>query len=124
MSLENVIGGKLKLKGKPLNERDALGIKKKKKKKKSKSESLEMALKEMGEEAWDDGENEQGTNQQPAQEDHRTEAEKRYDEQLAKIEARRVGRSAEKSHREKVEDFNKYLANLSEHYDIPKVGPG
>lgn len=28
---------------------------------------------------------------------------------------------AAKSHREKVEEFNKYLSQLSEHYDIPKV---
>ena len=26
-----------------------------------------------------------------------------------------------KSHREKVKDFNSYLANLTEHYDLPKV---
>jgi protein FAM32A len=29
-----------------------------------------------------------------------------------------------KSHRERVAEFNTYLQNLSEHYDIPKVGPG
>lgn len=27
-------------------------------------------------------------------------------------------------HRQKVENFNKKLANLPEHNDIPKVGPG
>uniref|UniRef100_A0A7N2LT36 Uncharacterized protein n=1 Tax=Quercus lobata TaxID=97700 RepID=A0A7N2LT36_QUELO len=25
---------------------------------------------------------------------------------------------------ERIQDFNQYLANMSEHYDIPKVGPG
>lgn len=36
----------------------------------------------------------------------------------------RINRMAEKSHKEKVNDFNKYLESLPEHYDIPKVGPG
>jgi len=31
---------------------------------------------------------------------------------------------ASKTHKEKVEEFNKYLGTLSEHHDIPKVGPG
>lgn len=31
---------------------------------------------------------------------------------------------AGKSHKEKVAEFNEYLAKLSEHHDIPKVGPG
>ena len=30
----------------------------------------------------------------------------------------------ELNHREKVEQFNKKLAKLPEHFDIPKVGPG
>jgi protein FAM32A len=28
------------------------------------------------------------------------------------------------SHRQKIEEYNKKLANLPEHNDIPKVGPG
>lgn len=32
--------------------------------------------------------------------------------------------SLTKSHKEKVEDFNRYLSKLSDHYDVPKVGPG
>ena len=31
---------------------------------------------------------------------------------------------ARKSHKEKVSEFNEYLGKLSEHHDIPKVGPG
>lgn len=57
-------------------------------------------------------------------EDHRTAAEKKYHEQKAKLEAQRLSKVASKSHRQRVEEFNQYLANLSEHYDIPKVGPG
>ena len=56
--------------------------------------------------------------------DKRTAAEKRYDEMIAKREKDRVSKVASKSHRERVNEFNAYLQNLSEHHDIPKVGPG
>jgi protein FAM32A len=36
----------------------------------------------------------------------------------------RIQKSASKSHKEKVEAFNRYLNSLSEHFDIPRVGPG
>ena len=32
--------------------------------------------------------------------------------------------SLARSHKERVEDFNRYLSKLSDHYDVPKVGPG
>lgn len=35
-----------------------------------------------------------------------------------------IARMAERSNRDKVQDFNQYLSKLSEHYDIPRVGPG
>lgn len=35
-----------------------------------------------------------------------------------------IDKLAEKSHKQRVEDYNKYLASLSEHHDIPRVGPG
>ena len=56
--------------------------------------------------------------------DKRTEAERRYDERLAAEEKRAIAKMAAKTHREKVSDFNAYLARLSEHHDIPRVGPG
>lgn len=59
-----------------------------------------------------------------AREDRRTEAERRHDERAAKEAARLVARQAAKTHREKVADFNAHLATLSEHHDIPRVGPG
>ncbi|CAI5494811.1 unnamed protein product [Closterium sp. Naga37s-1] len=70
------------------------------------------------------GEEEGEQQAQEEAEDLRTPAERRYHEQLEKLEAERAARGASKSHRQRVEDFNKYLANLSEHHDIPKVGPG
>jgi protein FAM32A len=36
----------------------------------------------------------------------------------------KVAKLAMKSHRQRVEEFNQHLASLTEHYDIPKVGPG
>ena len=36
----------------------------------------------------------------------------------------RVSKAADKSHKERVAEFNNKLEQLSEHHDIPKVGPG
>lgn len=55
---------------------------------------------------------------------HLTPAQRRYMEQKEKIDVHRLAKTANKSHRDRIEDFNQYLANMSEHYDIPKVGPG
>lgn len=61
---------------------------------------------------------------QPTHDDHLTPAERRYIEQRERIDTRRLAKTANKSHRDRILDFNQYLANMSEHYDIPKVGPG
>ncbi|BBM98222.1 protein FAM32A [Marchantia polymorpha subsp. ruderalis] len=146
MSYNNVIGGKLKLKGKALDVK-AGGLKKKKKKSKESIEQKLLQLKEKEElEHGSDAEEKRespahddqevqglgggggggGSNdrQLAVYEDHRTPAEKKYDEQRIELETRRLAKVASKSHRQKIEEFNQYLANLSEHYDIPKVGPG
>lgn len=36
-------------------------------------------------------------------------------------EAERILKKANKTHKEKVEDFNRHLDSLTEHFDIPKV---
>jgi protein FAM32A len=56
--------------------------------------------------------------------DYLTPAERRYLEQKERIESHRLAKTSDKSHRDRISQFNQYLANLSEHYDIPKVGPG
>ncbi len=56
--------------------------------------------------------------------DRRTVAERKYDEIQAKRAAEKTKKMALKSHRERVAEFNAHLASLSEHHDIPKVGPG
>ncbi len=58
------------------------------------------------------------------EEDRRTPAEKRYEERVIQREVEKAKTQVLKSHREKVRDFNEYLAHLTEHHDIPKVGPG
>lgn len=53
-----------------------------------------------------------------------TPAERRYMEQRQQIDMHKMAKTSNKSHRDRISDFNQYLANMSEHYDIPKVGPG
>jgi len=53
-----------------------------------------------------------------------TPAERAYELAQRERKRKRVEKRAELSHTEKVNRFNDYLAKLSEHYDIPKVGPG
>ncbi|XP_044471439.1 protein FAM32A-like isoform X2 [Mangifera indica] len=93
---ENVVKGKLKLKGKALDVKGE-GIFKKKKKHKITGGILDDRL---------------------------TPSERRYLQHWEKIESQRLAKLATKSHRDRIQDFNQYLANLTEHYDIPKVGPG
>lgn len=131
---ENVVVGKLKLKGKALDVKSG-GVKKKKKNKHhhdneshgggiehpsggSSGQSTEPAeelieANKMGEE-----------NTQQDYDDHLTPAERRYIEQRGRIDQYLMAKTANKSHRDRIQGFNQYLANLSEHYDIPKVGPG
>lgn len=54
----------------------------------------------------------------------KTEAEKRHDERRRKRLEERMKREGVKTHKEKVEELNKYLSGLSEHHDMPKIGPG
>lgn len=57
--------------------------------------------------------------------DTRTKAEKAYEEAYKKAhEARMIKDMASKSHKDKVREFNEKLSKLTEHHDIPKVGPG
>ena len=53
-----------------------------------------------------------------------TPAEKSFHLAQKRRQWERIQKSASKSHKEKVETFNRYLNSLSEHFDIPRVGPG
>ncbi|KAF3331457.1 Protein FAM32A-like protein [Carex littledalei] len=151
-SYQNVVVGKLKLKGKALDVKSG-GVKKKKKQKHhsrieedvptgkndlveggSSDLATELEKQEEGdltelEKQGDltelekqEREGEEG-DQRPI-DDFLTPAERRYLEQKERIESHRSAKTADKSHRDRISKFNQYLANLSEHYDIPKVGPG
>ena len=98
------------------------GVSKKKKKQKKPKEEEDKAAAVVEEDAIvAAGEAVAG---EKAGEDRRTEAERRHDEAVAAREAERVARLAAQSHRDRVAAFNAHLATLSEHHDIPKVGPG
>ncbi|CAJ1973799.1 unnamed protein product [Sphenostylis stenocarpa] len=149
---DNVVVEKLKLKGKALDVK-ACGVKKKKKRDKryhnfSQTTSGEhndgvmqtakdLKGKERNIEIWSKFESvsytfslgmsmdhhEESMNDASSN-DHLTPAERRFLHQTRKLELQRLAEMATKSHRDRVHEFNQYLANLSEHYDIPKVGPG
>ena len=120
--MSNFTGGKLRLKGgeaiKP-----AGGVKKKKK---SSSALVESAPGESPKGEAQPVKAKDGyfldPNEMPA--DRRTEAEKKHEARMSKLEEEQLKKVAEKSHRDRVKDFNEKLAQLSEHHDIPKVGPG
>ena len=54
--------------------------------------------------------------------DDRTPAEKEYDEKNEARELERLKKMAKLTHRETIDQYNNYLASLSEHHDVPKVG--
>ncbi|EEH09412.1 hypothetical protein HCBG_02949 [Histoplasma capsulatum G186AR] len=54
----------------------------------------------------------------------KTEAERRYEEARRKRLDERFKREGFKTHKERVEELNRYLSNLSEHHDMPRIGPG
>ncbi|URE40307.1 hypothetical protein MUK42_34713, partial [Musa troglodytarum] len=131
---ENVVGGKLKLKGKALDVK-AGGVKKKKTKRHNKEDSQiendELPAGGSSGLSADDPTEGLTETDKPGTEGHApscdgqlTPAERRYIDQRERINVKRLAKTANKSHRDRIQDFNQYLANLSEHYDIPKVGPG
>ncbi|KAF5833952.1 hypothetical protein DUNSADRAFT_9564 [Dunaliella salina] len=135
-------GGPLKLKGQPV-----AGVKKKKKQQGKEKELALAAEASAADKQQQDGEKEGPSTSAAAQEkqqkpdlkralhgyeppkpdenaDRRTPAEKRFQEHQVKLEQERLSKLASKSHRDRVKEFNDYLAHLSEHHDIPRVGPG
>ncbi|KAJ3866104.1 hypothetical protein EV359DRAFT_37352 [Lentinula novae-zelandiae] len=51
----------------------------------------------------------------------KTEAERRFEEVQKQRLAQRVAKLANKTHKDRVNEFNSHLESLSEHHDIPKV---
>lgn len=120
---KTVAGGGLKLKGSKPS-----GVGKTKKKKKPKAEGsakLENALAEV--ERKDVAKNENEEKMASDGEDlneTKTPTQRKHEEMKRKRLNERLEREGVKSHKEKVEELNKYLSKLSEHHDMPKIGPG
>ncbi|XP_069006499.1 protein FAM32A-like [Embiotoca jacksoni] len=53
--------------------------------------------------------------------DKRTPAQMAFDKMQEKRQMERILNKASKTHKHRVEDFNRHLDTLTEHYDIPKV---
>ena len=54
----------------------------------------------------------------------RTKAQLQHDEFVAKREAEMLKKAGVKSHRQRITEYNEKLSLMTEHNDIPKVGPG
>lgn len=50
-----------------------------------------------------------------------TKAEEAFRVRQEKTAEKRINQKALKTHKQRVEEFNKHLDSLSEHYDVPKV---
>lgn len=110
-------GGALRIKGAKV---------KKHKKKKDKS-ALEKNLAEPKKEESQDKDKEEAKEEEEPSRSRKTEAERRFEEArrkklLEKAESSRP--ELLKTHKERVEELNTYLSKLSEHHDMPKIGPG
>ncbi|NWS09283.1 FA32A protein, partial [Motacilla alba] len=53
--------------------------------------------------------------------DKRTPAQVAHEKMQEKRQMERILKKASKTHKQRVEDFNRHLDTLTEHYDIPKV---
>ncbi|KAH7336438.1 hypothetical protein BKA65DRAFT_479343 [Rhexocercosporidium sp. MPI-PUGE-AT-0058] len=56
--------------------------------------------------------------------DGKTASERAYEEMRRKRLHDRLQKEGVKTHKQRVEELNKYLSNLSEHHDMPRIGPG
>ncbi|XP_069784591.1 protein FAM32A-like [Narcine bancroftii] len=106
---ESVNRGALQLKGVA-----EIGVKKKKKKNKETKKMLEQITSNQ-QHLEDRGENKRATT------DKRTLAQKAFDKMQEKRQIERILKKASKTHKQSVEEFNRHLDTLTEHYDIPKV---
>ena len=105
-----VMGGSLKLK--VATKKDKKKSKKDKKKDKKKRKLVEVEPAARADEL------------EPVDQITMTAAEQRHLERKRVADEKRLDQLASKTHRERINDYNAYLASLSEIHDIPKVGPG
>ncbi|XP_061594177.1 protein FAM32A-like [Cololabis saira] len=87
--------------------------KKKKKKDKQSKHRMEQVVSSQNEE--------EEVKSKTAYIDKRTPAQLAFDKMQEKRQMERILKKASKTHKHRVEDFNRHLDTLTEHYDIPKV---
>jgi protein FAM32A len=115
----SALGGSLKLKG----VKDG-GIKKKKKKTSTSKKSLsaEPAERSIGTDVKNHPDSEKRIEEQGEGEEDpwagKTEAERRFEQRRQEQLEKRLAKEGIKTHKERVEEYNKYLASLSEHHDM------
>ncbi|KAI5256773.1 hypothetical protein E4T42_01527 [Aureobasidium subglaciale] len=123
-------GGGLKLKG-----AKNAGIEKKRKKKSSKSSAAVAGAASSKdttpardavnpEDTTDLEQREKNKDESLIPDDGKTEYERRHEETRRKRLEEKLMREGVKTHKERVEELNKYLSTLSEHHDMPRIGPG
>ena len=137
-SYVRIMSGGLKIKGGLKKSKKKKKKKKKKKRKRDDRDDRDADL-DTRKQSRESGDNETGNDGHidtiggrtvdgiyEVREDTRTEAEKRFEERyrerLLNLEDKKMEKLVTTSHRERVEAFNKYLTELSEHHDVPKVG--
>ncbi|KAK6621739.1 hypothetical protein RUM43_006737 [Polyplax serrata] len=86
---------------------------KKKSKKKDKKKLLEQVSKMVETTETEGG--------KPQNQFELTKAEIAFKKQQEKMQEERIKKMASMSHKQRVEEFNKHLDSLTEHFDIPKV---
>ncbi|XP_078054197.1 protein FAM32A-like [Mustelus asterias] len=104
--------GALRLKG-----ASDLGAKKKKKKNKESKKMLEQITSNQKQHTA----SEEAGEHKRVPVDKRTQAQKAFDKMQEKRQIERILKKASKTHKQSVEEFNRHLDTLTEHYDIPKV---
>ena len=103
-------------------------------KKKKKSSKKKKKIRDIESESIDSKGKEEKSNDVDAVKQRRSDYEKAIEEltpsEKAFLERQRLNdstiikRQSMKTHRQRIEEYNTNLSNLSEHHDIPKVGPG
>lgn len=104
------------------------------KKSKKKSSKKKRKIRDIESESIDSKGTEEKSNDVDAVKQRRSDYEKAIEEltpsEKAFLERQRLNdstiikRQSMKTHRQRIEEYNTNLSNLSEHHDIPKVGPG
>ena len=117
-AFDNVVGGKLKLKGS--------GIGKKKKKSKDRDDGLahQAAAAVASSSSAASSSNAASAALPSTVSSGHTAAELRRLEKQQQRHLEKLEKGEVKSHREKVQDLNTYLGNMTDHYDLPRVSKG